>query len=281
MVTGSPLDYFEAIYCINLKKSTERRKKFEDQIIKLWIHNKVVFFEAIENKLNWHIGCMSSNREIIKVAKEQNYGNILVFEDDAEVIYDNLIYLSRALEELSQKKWGLFYLWCSFVWEDLPRLERNNNIYRICGWRGTHAIAYNKSIYSKFLQITDWSSWVKLIKKYIGFDVYLSLFLQEFCRSYIPLKPIFKQNSGFSYIKNKIANSDKLIIDNFNTVSEWWIFTRIFIKIVRKIIVYTWLLSNKKINIFRILSYYNARCGKSTGKWLRKCGVTNIQNKWQ
>ncbi len=264
------LGYFDAIYCISLRESKERRKKFKKQIKELWIADKIKFFDAIKNSKNWHLWCMASHREIIKIAQKNKYRNILVFEDDAKLIKENLIYLEKAIQEIHWKKWGLFYLWCIFLWEDLPYLQKNNQTYQICGWRGSHAIAYNECTYKKFLQKTGWKKWIELIKKYIGFDVYLSLFFQEYYKSYMPLKPIFTQEAGFSYIQNKIDNKDIFIIDKFKTISAWWIFFRTIVKWIRKIVVYLWILSNEKINIFNAISKYNNQHGGKVRTQLKK-----------
>lgn len=69
----------DKIIYINLNKNTERREQIEKE---LNIYNlPFERFEAIENKTAG-IGCAKSHLQVLKIAKERNYENILILEDD-------------------------------------------------------------------------------------------------------------------------------------------------------------------------------------------------------
>ena len=80
---------FDKVYCINLKHRQDRKISILTETKK---HNlgKITFFEAYNgNELqnpyrisNGNFGLISSNIDIIKEAKEKNYKNILILEDD-------------------------------------------------------------------------------------------------------------------------------------------------------------------------------------------------------
>lgn len=241
------LEYFDAIYCINLRKRTDRKNLFYKEIDKIWLWKKITFFEGIEKK-NWHLWCLLSHRKIVQIAKKNGYKNVLVFEDDAELIESNANQLKEALKDLLTQKWSMFYLWCTFSFADFPYLEKSNSIYRVRWWLSTHAIAYNSEFYDHFLEITSDSE--RIIDKYKAIDVYLSLFWQESYNAYMPLLPIFKQKIGFSTIQDKIINLDQFIITNFYKLTEEWISKRLGKKILRKIIFLIWKKSDSKINLF-------------------------------
>ena len=88
-------DYFDKIYCINLDRRTDRWEKCKIQFDKHGIN--VERFSALDgDKLEYsnkrllpgEIGIIRSNLELVKKAKENNYKNILIFEDDVEFADD-------------------------------------------------------------------------------------------------------------------------------------------------------------------------------------------------
>jgi len=73
---------FGAVRYINLDKRTDRRKEIEDELRKIGIRN-FQRFPAVEHK-DGAIGCAYSHLNVLKEAKEKNYKNVLIFEDDFE-----------------------------------------------------------------------------------------------------------------------------------------------------------------------------------------------------
>lgn len=97
--------YFDKIFYINLARDTKRNDNILAQFEKFNITN----FERIEgtivteipDKSLWrnfnktddryilgNLGNRASTLELIKLAKERNYGQILIFEDDIEILED-------------------------------------------------------------------------------------------------------------------------------------------------------------------------------------------------
>lgn len=208
-------EYFQKIYCINLKSRHDRKILAIQEFKKLGIEDRVEFFEAFENTKNWHLWCLISHRMIIAEAQKKNLENVLVFEDDFTVIEENLQELALSIKDLKRKKWDIFYLGCAFFFQDIPYLKKNDNLLEVHWWRSTHAIAYNKSFYESFLNETALEKIPILIEKYDAIDVLLSKFLQEKHIAYMPLRTICKQSISFSNTENKIINLDKNILGNF------------------------------------------------------------------
>lgn len=67
------------IFYINLEKRTDRREQIEFELKNYGLSFER--FNAIYNPNNG-IGCAYSHLEIIKIAKERGYKNIIIFEDD-------------------------------------------------------------------------------------------------------------------------------------------------------------------------------------------------------
>ena len=82
-------NYIDKIYYINLKHRKDRKEHIENQI-KKFIDPKLSIttrFNAIANK-NGCIGCSESHLAVIEECIQNNYNNVLIFEDDFEFIID-------------------------------------------------------------------------------------------------------------------------------------------------------------------------------------------------
>jgi hypothetical protein len=81
---SNPFDFFDHIYCINLDKRKDRWEEVQKEFESVGIADKVQRFSAIENT-DGRVGVIQSNLALIKMAKENNWDNIMVFEDDAKL----------------------------------------------------------------------------------------------------------------------------------------------------------------------------------------------------
>ncbi|WP_195430466.1 glycosyltransferase family 25 protein [Morganella morganii] len=75
-------DFIDKVVYINLAKRLDRRKSIEFQMKKIGIPaDKIIRFEAIENE-NGALGCVLSHIDVLKMAEENNWNNVLILEDD-------------------------------------------------------------------------------------------------------------------------------------------------------------------------------------------------------
>ena len=82
----------DKIIFINLKHRTDRKKEI---IFELDNFNlKYELFEAISHN-NGAIGCSKSHLQVIKIAKQKGYKNILVLEDDFQFIVDKKVFYNE------------------------------------------------------------------------------------------------------------------------------------------------------------------------------------------
>jgi glycosyl transferase family 25 len=72
--------FLDKVVYINLAKRTDRRQHMEEFIEPF--REKVIRFEAIEHS-NGMIGCVESHIEVLKMAIENRWKNVLILEDDA------------------------------------------------------------------------------------------------------------------------------------------------------------------------------------------------------
>ena len=127
-------DYFDKIYCINLDRRTDRWEKCKTQFDKHGIN--VERFSALDgDKLEYsnkrllpgEIGIIRSNLELVKKAKENNYKNILIFEDDVEFADDLNEKFEKYIKQVPED-WSFLYLGGNHVGGTHPV---NRNLHKI------------------------------------------------------------------------------------------------------------------------------------------------------
>lgn len=147
----SPFYSFDAIYCINLDRVTDRWEAVQKRFQKMGIARRVRRFSAVETPTNHHIGCALSHRRIIAEAKTQRLGSILVLEDDVLFAPDADDVLRLSLCELRGREWQLLYLGGYGNQNSTERLPGCNYLAKAGVITCTHAIAYHESVYDLVL----------------------------------------------------------------------------------------------------------------------------------
>jgi glycosyl transferase family 25 len=119
-------EFIDKIIYINLDHRQDRRdimKKFFDK--GNIPEDKVIRFSAIKRK-NGALGCVESHGEVIKLAKRNEWKNVLILEDDLQWL--NLDDGYKQLEELVKlPKWDIIQLVGWYVEYDFPRIYHTLN----------------------------------------------------------------------------------------------------------------------------------------------------------
>ena len=77
------LNYFDQILYINLENRPDRQKQILNEFNKIGINpSKITRIDAVYEKYNGHIGCAKSHIKALELAINNNYENIVIFEDD-------------------------------------------------------------------------------------------------------------------------------------------------------------------------------------------------------
>ena len=139
---------------------------------------------------------------IIQKAKDRNYKNVLILEDD--VIIDTRIskYETLVKNFLNNNYWELFYFGCNH--EQTPD-KTNKNIWKVKRAWCMHSVAVNCNIYDEILKN-------KIDLKTEG-DVMVADKIQSRGNSYALHPRICYQRSGFSNIQNEVVNYDYALKD--------------------------------------------------------------------
>ncbi|CAH6420961.1 Glycosyltransferase family 25 (LPS biosynthesis protein) [uncultured virus] len=172
MVTN-PIDtFFDKIFIINLDRRQDRWAEMNVQLKKFNIKN-YERFSAIEpnlmniseiyfNKSNFFlnfsekyltsfVGCKLSHYSIIKIAKERNYKNVLIFEDDA-LFHENMNnMITNVMNEINKENiyWNMLYLGIHNPLIDEPIFKY---LLKLNQGGATHAYAINSNFFDFVLE---------------------------------------------------------------------------------------------------------------------------------
>jgi glycosyl transferase family 25 len=125
-------DFIDKVVYINLDHRTDRNDHMK-QIIRTF-GNKVSRFSAIKNHYG-AIGCSMSHIEVLKMAIQNKYENILVLEDDAE--WNNFEEGYQILKKLASNPYDVIMLGGSFV-------SYNSDTYKLHSAKTTTGYLVNK-----------------------------------------------------------------------------------------------------------------------------------------
>lgn len=197
-------DFVDKIYCINLDKRTDRWERCQKifQINNLNVER----FSAVDGSkldlngsklLPGEIGVIRSNLGVIKMAKENKYKSILIFEDDVELC-DDFNDLFESYIKQVPNDWSFIYLGGNHVGS---YSHITNNVAKINYSFAIHAIIINENVYDHILQI--------LPEEKEQVDVTYAK-LQRIFPSYVFRPHLAWQRKDFSDIQGGIVDYDFL-----------------------------------------------------------------------
>ena len=210
---NNPFEFFSKIYCINLDSRTDRWEHAKEEFSKINILDKVERFSAIKHD-DGRIGVIKSNLEILKIAKANNYDNVLIFEDDVLFINNPIEVLTKSIEDLKKiKNWSLFYLGAN---THNPLTKVTDNLYVLKNAYAAHSFCYNKIIYNQAIKQYDMTN--KITKHDEILDVYLAKIQEKYpCYLVNPIittqmpsySDIEKKHVDYSFIEERAKNNLK------------------------------------------------------------------------
>jgi hypothetical protein len=170
----SPFFFFDAIYCINLDRATDKWKDMQRRFHDLGIAKRVRRFAAIETPHNHHIGCALSHRGVIAEAKQLQLKNVLIFEDDARFSPDAIPELRNSLDELKRREWHNLNLGGHRWGKSFEKAPGCCYLEVPDGLTSAHAIAHNHTVYDTILaDIPSSAAEAALWCRHNAFDKYL------------------------------------------------------------------------------------------------------------
>jgi GR25 family glycosyltransferase involved in LPS biosynthesis len=217
--------FFDRIYYINLDRRPDRRKHMEEQLEKFKL--SAVRVDAVDgSKLEWKdnvyggkstywnngaLGYCLSYRLALVDAIKHNFKRILVLDDDC-ILSDNMYdILEKAFKQLPED-WHMLYLAANHSNESMPTASDrvNDNVYRLKGSVGSHAIIINNLAFETILNYVSCP--------YSSLDVFFAVY-QKICPCYITYPGLARQLPGHSDIINMDVNYNR-DIDYINHIKH-------------------------------------------------------------
>jgi len=145
-------NYIDKIIYINLSKRTDRRAEIENELNNLNLDYER--FEAIPTPECGIYGCGLSHLSVLKLAKERNYKNILILEDDFEFLVTKDVF-EENLKTFFES--NIDYNVCMLSYdlhEYLPMEE--GNIHKVLFAQTASGYIVNCNYYDKLIELYEW-----------------------------------------------------------------------------------------------------------------------------
>jgi GR25 family glycosyltransferase involved in LPS biosynthesis len=197
-------EFFEKIYYVNLERRPDRNQECLDELNKYGIIAER--FNAVDAKdlnLKPWMGCLLSNLEIIKRAKDNGFKSVLILEDDV-TFNDNFDQLFNSYISQVPDNWNMLYLSGNHNEHGGYQVNKiSENIIKCFLTYSTHSFAINSSVYDLIINYLT-NNQTKPV------DV-LYTDIQRMCNAYSFLPGLTNQRVGFSDIENNIVDHRKYI----------------------------------------------------------------------
>lgn len=145
------------IFYINLKHRTDRKDEIENELKKMELTN-YERFDAYQ--VDWFglIGCGFSHQGVLKLAKERNYENVLILEDDFQFLVSK--------EELEENLRSFFSLNIDYevcmlsynlIEKDNESLPQYEILHKIKDAQTASGYLVHKSMYDPLIELLEWA----------------------------------------------------------------------------------------------------------------------------
>lgn len=178
-------DVFPISYYVNLDTRTDRRKAVEKEFAK-------INYKSQRHSARTDVTTTISHLEILKNAVSLGE-NVLIFEDDAEFVDENLIYLDVILKDLSHIEWDMFYIGGNLL---RPAYQTSKHLARLSHCYSAHAYGVNKNFVPILADIVEHNT-----KQII--DVIYGDYVVPNSRAYISIPMLCIQAESYSDILKK------------------------------------------------------------------------------
>ena len=186
----------EKIIYINLKKREDRKEHIEKQLDEFCLSYER--FDAFETPDCGGVGCMKSHLEVLKLAKQRDYNNILILEDDFTFLVSKEEF-EEQLKKFFQLKIDYDVLFLSYNIELFKPLD-NGIINKVINSTTASGYIINKNYYDTLINLYEYA--LPLLDETRMHWIYMNDQIwkknQEKDNWYYFIKRIGKQMDGYS-----------------------------------------------------------------------------------
>jgi GR25 family glycosyltransferase involved in LPS biosynthesis len=133
-------------YIINLKERTDRKSYILEEIKKL----PLLSYEIIDAIRDETKTCFASHLKCIQLAKDNNLPYILILEDDAMFTNECVSVFNKALTEIQNKQWDMFFLGANL---QKPATRVSDTLLKLSGAWAAHAYMVHERFYDTILNL--------------------------------------------------------------------------------------------------------------------------------
>ena len=197
--------FIDKIIYINLNKRVDRRELIEKELSNYNLDYER--FEAIECTDFGTHGCGLSHLSVFKIAKERNYKNILVLEDDFEFIVTKEVFEQNLTEFFES---NIDYNVCMLSYNLNDFLEMDNSVVnKILFSQTASGYIVNSNYYNVLIELYEWA--MHLLMSTRQHWIYANDIVWE----------KYQRNDNWVYFKNRIGNQRAGFSDNSNNYSDY------------------------------------------------------------
>jgi glycosyl transferase, family 25 len=176
---------FPALY-INLEHRQDRKNEIENELQKVGFYN-YQRFNAIKNEKGY-LGCSESHLECLKLARANNYPNVLILEDDFEFIIDKNEF-QFILNHLLTVDYDVFILSYNTYEKNITKTD-DQYLKRIKETQTASGYIVNRKYYDKL--ISNFEEGLRLLRET---DIYSKYAVDQYW------KPLQSQDKWYCYKK--------------------------------------------------------------------------------
>ena len=245
MINSSFWNHVDAVLVINLDERKDRWEAFKSATSQLIpsdkIHRvsatmgrqlpgygKLPWFRGRKRDLTWAArgGCTLSHRSACLIAKENNWDNILILEDDVELLPN----FQEIIKQLPQLLWDSGFAWdvCFLGYTEPQKPFKilaktaNCELVQFSGCNATHAYLLNSSARDWIItqlpepdQIWQWTARYRAIDRWYRRNLSRNFVVTALSNS------LFNQSYGFSDIEcRKKSLTDEVCVTNISVQSK-------------------------------------------------------------
>jgi len=198
-------NYVDKVIYINLESRTDRKEEIENELNNFNIEYER--FNAIVNKKYGYIGCMMSHLEVIKMAKQKNYKNILILEDDFTFTVSKDIF-EKNIDLLFKSNVNFNICMLSYHLMKSTYNSQYRFLNNVLEAQTTSGYIINENMYDIMIELYSWSlSFLNLTKSHHIYAVdMIWKILQPITNWYCFSERLGKQRMSYSNIENSITN---------------------------------------------------------------------------
>ena len=144
----------DKIFYINLDKRTDRREQIEAELAKMGLEAER--YPAISTPHSGIIGCGYSHLNVLKLARERGYRNVLILEDDFEFVVSKEK-MEESLEEFFNSKIDYDVLMISYIIQESEEVPGLPFIRKIKNGQTASGYIINQKYYDDLINLYEWA----------------------------------------------------------------------------------------------------------------------------